>query len=185
MNHPHQKALALHAGGDSGWWTRWRTARHLAGCAECRDEVAASRRAREAARDLAHIPEIPWNRLAAEMRANIRLGLAAGECVRSETALQTDWRFRGARPAVALASVVALLVTGVILERPAPVQADDSAVVQAIAGGIQIRRGRQAFRLMNVGAKRVTYSLDAQGAIGAQSVDPDTGYVTTNKVYVE
>jgi hypothetical protein len=33
--------------------------------------------------ELAATPEISWNRLAAEMKANIRLGLAAGECVRT------------------------------------------------------------------------------------------------------
>lgn len=186
MKHPHQATLALHAGGDLGWWSRWSTDRHVAECDQCRNDVAGYRSAREVARDLNDIPEIQWNRLAAEMKANIRLGLAAGECVRSEEAPQImEPFFRRVRPMVALASVLALLVTGIMLERPAPVYADDGVVVQATPDGIQMRRGGQAFRLMNMGARRVTYSSGAQGVIGAQSVDPDTGYVTINKVYVE
>lgn len=186
MKHPHQAKLALHAGGDLGMWARWRTERHVAQCDRCRDDIARYQQTREISADLTEIPEVPWNRLAAEMKANIRLGLAAGECVRAEErpVLSTPF-FHGARPVVALASVIALLVTGLVLERPAPVQADDGAVVQATADGIQIRRGAQTFRLMNAGAKRVTYSSGAQGVIGAQSVDSETGYVILNKLYVE
>jgi len=75
MKHPNQATLALHAGGDLGFFARWRTERHLAQCDRCRDEVDAFVATREIIPDLAEIPELPWNRLAAEMRANIRLGL--------------------------------------------------------------------------------------------------------------
>src|SRR5258708_2550279 len=83
MKHPSQETLALHSAGDLGWMARWRTARHLGGCEECRDELAGFEASREISRDLSEIPEVPWTRLAAEMKANIRLGLAAGECVRA------------------------------------------------------------------------------------------------------
>ena len=82
MTHPNQATLALHAGGDLGLWARWKTQRHLSKCDLCRDEVAAFTGVREILPELVEIPEVPWNRLAAEMRANIRLGLEAGECVR-------------------------------------------------------------------------------------------------------
>src|SRR5471030_437473 len=81
MTHPNQATLALHAGGDLRLWARWNTERHLSNCDLCRDEVAAFAGVREILPELAEIPEVPWNRLAAEMRANIRLGLAAGECI--------------------------------------------------------------------------------------------------------
>ena len=82
MKHPSQEILALHAGGDLGWLASWKTARHVAACERCADEVAAFSDLREALPELGEIPEVPWNRMAADMRANIRLGLAAGECVR-------------------------------------------------------------------------------------------------------
>lgn len=190
MKHLDQATLALHAGGDLGSFARWRADRHLAQCDLCRDEADAFAATREIVTDLAEIPEVPWNRLAAEMRANIRLGLEAGECVRSSDApLRQTPLFNGARAAVAFASVVALLVTGIVLERPSPnltAVADDSQVVQAMAGGIQVRRGAQALRLMNPDGldpqQRVMYSTDAQGSMRARYVDPDTGNVTINRV---
>lgn len=191
MKHPDQAKLALHAGGDLRFFDRWRVERHLAGCERCRDEADAFAATLEILPELAEIPEVPWNRLAAEMKANIRLGLEAGECVRAaEPRLGETRFFTGARAAVALASVVALLVTGLMLERPAPLTtADEGLVFQATPDGIQVRKGGQALRLMNPGqldpAQPVMYSPDAQGSMRARYVDPQTGYVTTNSVYAE
>jgi hypothetical protein len=192
MTHPNQATLALHAGGDLGLWARWNTQRHLSKCDLCRDEVAAFAGVREILPDLAEIPEVPWNRLAAEMRANIRLGLAAGECVRAvgdvsraDAHLRLSPLFTGARVAVAFASIVVMVVTGLMLTHPSPVAGKEGPLVQATENGIQIRAGGQAFRLMNVGAKAVTYSASADGSMGARYVDPETGYVTINNVYVQ
>jgi anti-sigma factor RsiW len=192
MKHPDQATLALHAGGDLGWFARYRVERHLSQCDRCRDEVDAFAATRDIIPDLAEIPEVPWNRLAAEMRANIRLGLEAGECVRAgDVPLRQTPLFNWARAAVALASIVALLVTGIALERPAPTPltavADDITIVQATDNGIQIRRGAQAFRLNNPyrldPQQPVTYSIGAQGSMGARYVDPETFYVTINRVH--
>src|SRR6185436_18408772 len=114
MKHPSQEILALHAGGDLGWLAGWKTARHVAVCERCAGEVAAFRDLRDALPELAEIPELPWNRMAADMRANIRLGLAAGECVRSVS--EPVPLFRGARIAMALASILAVVVTGLVLQ---------------------------------------------------------------------
>jgi hypothetical protein len=196
MKHPNQATLALHAGRDLGLWARWNTQRHLSKCGVCRDEVAAFAGVREIIPELARIPEVPWNRLAAEMRANIRLGLAAGECVRAGNASQGDGSqgdapfrqsplFTGARAAMALASIVVMVATALMLTHPSPVAGKEGPLVQATENGIQIRAGGQAFRLMNVGAKAVTYSASADGSMGARYVDPETGYVTINNVYVQ
>jgi hypothetical protein len=195
MKHPNEATLALHAGGDLGFFARWRVERHLAQCDQCREELAAFEGVREILPELSQMPEIHWNRLAAEMRANIRLGLAAGECVRAgEKPLRETSLFTGARAAVALASIVALMVTGLVLEHPAPAPADEGMVVQSTADGIQLRKGGQALRLISSGVQdcvpasggcRVTYSVDVQGGISARYVDQKTGYVTINNVYAE
>jgi hypothetical protein len=193
MKHPSEANLALHAGGDLSWFARWRTERHLRRCDRCQEEVESFEKTLRIAPDLAEIPEIPWGRLAAEMKANIRLGLAAGECVRPDEPAWRDTRlFSGARAVVALASVAALLVTGLVLERPAPaplVTAEDGPVVQAIANGIQVRKGGQALRLNNPNGltpgERVLYTPDAEGSMRARYVDPQTGYVTINHVYAD
>jgi hypothetical protein len=187
MKHPSQEILALHAGGDLGWMARWKTARHVSGCERCAADVEAFSELRGTLPDLKEIPEVPWNRIAAEMRANIRLGLAAGECVReSEPSTGNFPLFNGARATVALAGVLALMVTGIVLERPAPLLARaNEPMVQATSNGIQSRSGDQAFGLMHSGALRVTYTVGAQGTLGARYTDPETGNVTMTKVYVE
>ncbi|HLK62058.1 MAG TPA: zf-HC2 domain-containing protein [Bryobacteraceae bacterium] len=189
MNHPDQAALALYAGGDLGFWARWRVERHLAQCEGCGEEVAAFAAAREIVTDLAEIPDVSWNHLAAEMKANIRLGLAAGECVRMEKPLRDHPWFTGVRTVVALASIITLAVTGLVMEphsRPHPIaQMDGHTVLQGIQNGIEVEGSGRAFRLMNTGATDVTFSVGAQGSMGARYVDPNTGQVTINNVYAE
>ena len=190
MKHPTQEMLALHAGGDLGWIERWRTARHLARCERCREEFEAFGDVRSVLPELNEIPEVAWDRLASEMKANIRLGLAAGECVRAEEKPLRDSLFSVARVAVALASVVALLVTGIVLEHPVPRQVfppADAVVVQSTRDGIQVRSGAHAIQLLHTGVKErdVIRSVDARGSMRARYVDPETGYVTINNVYAE
>lgn len=191
MKHPDQATLALQAGGDLGFFARWRVERHLADCDRCRSEVDAFAALREISPELGEIPEVPWNRLAGEMKANIRLGLAAGECVRAgDPPLRDTPLFAGARALVAVASIAALMVTGIMLERPAPVAvADDGTVVQPMPDGIQFSKGGQALRLMNSDQvdpqQRVTYSSSAEGSVRARYVDRSTGYVTINNLDAE
>jgi anti-sigma factor RsiW len=184
MKHPKEAALALHAGGDLPFFARWRMERHLARCPQCREELAAYSDFREMLPELAEPPDLPWNQLAAEMRANIRLGLAAGECVRpEERPLREHPLFTGARAAVAMAGIAALLVSGLMLERPAPDLASEDRVVLNTPNGIQVREGVGAFGLMNPGATNVTYSVGAQGSASARYVESDG--VTINRVYAE
>jgi len=177
--------LALHSSGDLGWLAAWRTERHLARCARCREEVAAFQGMRQALPDLAELPDVPWNRIAAEMRANIRLGLAAGECVREAFAAPSPL-FGKARAVVAFAGIFTLLVTGLVLQRPTPSAAGSrEPIAQAVDNGIQMRAGEQGFGLMHAGARGVINTVSAGGTLGARYVDPQSGYVTMTKVYVE
>jgi hypothetical protein len=203
MNHPNEATLALQAGGDLGPLARWRVERHLARCGRCRDQVAAFQAVRELLPGMAAPPEIHWNRLAAEMKANIRLGLAAGECVRTEPApLRETPLFAGARAAVAFASVLVLLAGSVVLERPAPkseIAAIEGVEFQTTANGIQVREGGGTLRLLHGGAQdfrmqidgrlryvpAVTYTPGAQGSMGAGYMDTQTGYMTVTNVYAD
>lgn len=192
MTHPNQSILALYAGQDLGWFTRWRTERHLARCRECRDEVQVFASARDTLVALNELPAISWNRLAAEMKANIRLGLAAGECVRGERTagrLAPFGILSGARTLTACASVMALVAAGLILQRPTPPAppaiSGDGAVLRATATGIELNQGGQTLSMQHVRSSDVTYSAGAQGSMQAGYVDSDTGNVTINNVYVQ
>jgi anti-sigma factor RsiW len=184
MRHPNQATLALHAGGDLGPIRSWRMARHLARCAECREEVAGYNEMRELLPELASLPEISWNRMAAEIKANVRLGLEAGECVRAVEAPLQRGSLTGWRAAVAFASVIVLVGGCLVLERPAPqvVHAAETAV-ESTREGIDWQAGDdRMLGLMNGGAQKAVYTLDAQGSMGARYIDPVTGSITVNTV---
>jgi len=68
MKHPNQATLALHAGGDLGAVAGWRARRHLARCAECREEVARFAECRQWLPSIEDSAGVHWNRLAAEMK---------------------------------------------------------------------------------------------------------------------
>jgi len=192
--HPSEASLALYAGGELSRWRRWRIERHVAVCAECRRDVSAFSALREDTRDLAELPEVSWEPMAAEMRANIRLGLEAGECVTPHPAaiVRLNWR-----ALAACASLAALLVVSFLIERPArPVAAlepSEMAVLQTSGSGIQVTEGEQTMMLLNERAhgsgtkgdgKDVNY-LATGSALRARYVDAETGYVTINNVYVQ
>ncbi len=184
MRHPNQATLALHAGGDLGKFARWKVERHLAKCDACSTELAAFESTREMLGELTEIPELPWHQLAAEMKANIRLGLEAGECVRGmESALRGSRWLSGARVAVACAGIVVLIVTGVVLQRPEPQPVAFSVpMVEAIDNGIQMSAGGTSVGLMNHGVKRVSYLPNADASMSASYVNA-SGYITVNTVY--
>jgi hypothetical protein len=185
--HPDPAILALHASGDLGWFQAWKTERHAAGCEDCREEIAGYQGMRELLPRLSEMPELSWNRLAGEMRANIRLGLAAGECV-GDVESPAAPLFAGFRAALAMGALLALVVTGLILERPTPsIVSAGVPVVQVTGDGVERRTGDRGFSLMHAGVevKDVTYSVGAQGTMGASFVDPETNLVTMTKVYVE
>ena len=186
MRHPKQATLALLAGGDLGPIRTWWANRHVSRCAECRDEIAGYSEMRELLPELAELPEISWNRMAAEVQANVRLGLEAGECVSGTEPLGRPM-LTGWRAAVAIASVIVLVGGCLVLEHPAPPPVHHAErAVETTGDGIALQAGdNRMLGLMNGGAQKAVYTLDAQGSMGARYIDPETGSVTINTVYVQ
>jgi hypothetical protein len=81
--HIAESSLALYATGDLPAWQQAGAWLHLRGCPACRAGVQAYRadRARRLAASAEMPPGVDWERMAAEMTANIHLGVSAGECV--------------------------------------------------------------------------------------------------------
>jgi anti-sigma factor RsiW len=183
--HPSEATLALFTGGELGRLARWRVGHHLEQCADCRRQVAAFSELREEVQSAGEVPELDWNGLAAEMKANIRLGLEAGECVSGRSLPRMVFSVRAL---AACTSLAALLVVSLLLEQPTPrvekVKASsDATVIEAASDGIQLKQGDQGLILKNGGARDVNY-LATGATMRARYVDADTGQVTINNVYV-
>lgn len=141
MPHPVEQDLALYATNDLTFFSRLSVSRHVRTCQACADAVHDYR---EITADLTlSEPEIPdWDNLAAEMRANIRLGLEAGACVPSvASAPAVSWF--NPRLALAMASLMFLLGAGIILRpdqpKPAPtVVASQQQSVKVDTEGVTI-----------------------------------------------
>lgn len=184
MKHPSEANLALFAGGELGSLRRWSIARHVSACVECERGVSEFSALRDEAAELSELPEVSWGSLTAEMKANIRLGLEAGECVTRRSLPRVVFSPRALTACVGLA---ALLVVSLFLERPAPRAAEivtSEPVLQTSGSGIQVTEGDQAMMLLNTRGRDVNYQATGS-TMRARYVDAETGYVTVNNVYVQ
>jgi hypothetical protein len=185
MNHPRENDLALLAGGEAGRIRRFLLDRHVRNCADCQETIGEYRELRTVLADI-ETPDLNWNFLAADMRANIRLGLEAGACVRSTHPFRR-WNLR---PAIALASVLLLVVAGEFLRdarphRPAARLDASTPVLQSTGLGVEIRTGANSLTLLSHHGDAVNQTVSAQGDIGARYIDGETGSVTINNVYLQ
>jgi hypothetical protein len=185
MKHPAEMELALLAGDDLGWLKSWRISRHLRGCEQCSRQVAEFADLRSQIPDLNQMPDVSWPQLAAEMRANIRLGLEAGSCVGQ----LTQPRLVTPRFAMAASAALAGVVLFGLWLQPSPPSRgaveSQVAVLEATGNGISLKQGGGMLSLMHSGSDAVTLTVSVQGAMRARWVDADTGNVTINNVYVQ
>jgi hypothetical protein len=189
VNHPNEASLALYAGGELGLWGRLKIGRHARECDRCSRQVEEFRALRDFT--LAESGQLPagvgWEALAAEMKANIRVGLAAGECVAAEAPVYASpWR----TPALVL-PVLLIVIAGWILQtlpptvkRSASMAASD-IVLEADSQGIGIQSAGRGFTLLHPRADNVVFSVRGESAVRARYVDADTGQVTISHVYVQ
>lgn len=185
MKHPDENGLALLAGGETGRIHRFFLERHLRNCENCQDKVAAFHDLRGQLAE-AELPDVNWNFLAAEMRANIRLGLEAGACVRIAKASRS-W---SPRHAVAFASLLALVGASFFLNdarvrHSGTVAEAATPVLQPTRSGIELRNGSDSFSFLDHTGVRTDQTVSAQGMIQARYVNGDTGSVTINNVYLQ
>jgi hypothetical protein len=204
--HVKETDLALYASGDVRLWQRAAVYLHVRQCESCRERLEEFRSDARALREGAGaLPEgLDWARLSAEMTANVRVGLAAGECVaprgkRTRKSIPDLWR------PVAMASFVTamlavLLVGGWWLNMPAqdartlnqamrsiwqgrtPISGERGAVIEATSEGIELRNGGGSLGVSQDSAQLVNTSVSTQGSASAHYVDQDTGQVTVTSV---
>jgi hypothetical protein len=201
MRHPFEADLALYAGQDLTGWKRFSTAWHVRHCDDCRASVESFRDVQQMwAATADDLPEdVNWNKLSAEMTANIHLGIAAGECVAtaSERAAAEARRAWNWHPAAVVAGLVMVFVAAWWLNMPPhtwdkanrhseayssyPVFEDHGPVVAASYDGIQYSENGSMLGVNMSDAVAASVSFD--GSASARYVNEDTGAVTIATVY--
>lgn len=186
--HPEPAMLALHAGGELPLVRRIAVALHVRLCGECRREAEAFRQARLALQEEAQAlpPGIDWAALEAEMKANIRLGVAAGAIVRGRTRRTEPWRPQRKPAFVVAATFAVVLAAGWLLDRsraPQPAPAAGSGVVlQSTPDGLAVEWGRGETAVLGAGRPPVAAAVSWDGSVRAPFLDEDTGQVTIYNV---
>lgn len=204
--HPLEADLALYATGDLPFGARIATGLHLQGCVECRGRMEAFRldlgRLHDTADEMP--PGVHWDRLAREMKANIRVGLAAGECVSQGAEVQQPaaWNWK---PAAAIVGLMVVFGVAWMMNLPSsdvdtlqrawnratsgkagmPVDQDHGPVVAASSEGIEFRENGAAMGVSTGDAPPVAVSVSFNGSASARYVDDDTGQVTIATVYTQ
>jgi hypothetical protein len=205
-NHIPETDLALYVSGDLSLARRFNVYRHQRHCESCRREMEAYRADRQRVKNIAaEMPEgVDWDRLAAEMSANVHLGLAAGEAVaqvgrrrrKSDHTIVWGWR-----PAALAAGVVMLLSVAWLLNMPAGTTQelgraftavmhgrgsvtgpDHEPTVVATPLGVELRENGNTFG-GSQDARPVAISVSMQGSASAQYVNADQ--VTITSVYAQ
>lgn len=206
--HIPETTLALYVSNDLPFWRRALVSLHVSRCRWCRQMVEFYRTDRMRVRDMA--AEMPagvnWAKLSAEITANIRVGLAAGECVapRKRRTATLGWR-----PAAAMAGLAAVLVCAWVLNMPSsatqelqrafvaiwngPARGSASAplrdghlVVELSSSGIELREnGSTVLGVSQDQSKLVDVSASVQGSASARYVDDNTGQMTITSVYAQ
>jgi hypothetical protein len=206
--HVMEADLALYAAGDLPFYRRPLVTLHVRSCDVCRGLVESFQADRVELRGSADAmpanlsTNFNWDQLAAEMTANIRVGLAAGECVapRERKVAVISWR------PVALASGLVVLLAGAwwlniprtdteaighaIRQmatggRTNPAQEERGPVVGASPTGVILLENGSRMGIGQGGLEPVMFSVSTQGSASARYVDQDTGQVTITATYVQ
>ena len=201
MKHLSEIDLALFAGEDTGRVRRYSLERHVRQCPECQEKVDEFRSLRADLSGQAEMSELNdlhqraanWAELAAEMRANIRLGLEAGECVRETRGLGSRI-FGGWSLGLSASLACVLLLAGANFfmrdvrsfpAHPSPAASSAEALpsLESTTTGVGLRSGSKSFTLLNHEGAVASQTVSAQGAVRSRYVD--AGAVTINNVYLE
>jgi hypothetical protein len=179
--------LALASSGDLGLLDRMKVRWHARACETCAREMEAFADVSAEARGSANeMPEgLDWDRLASEMSANIRLGVAAGECVAEPRRKDALGFFA---PVAAVCAAVILVAGAIWTMRVPPVEAPTvhaGVVLETTTDGIEVQQDGAALALMHRSGGPAAISAGAGGSLRARYIDEETGQVTIHHVYAE
>ena len=190
--HPELADLALYSGRDLPLLQRWSVGRHLAHCPACCAEVAAFRALAAAPVAENFIPNIAWEPLANEMRANIFLGLEASEAISAyRRPTPSEERWLNWRAAAMVASLMAVVGSGwwfavSVKKLDQPIASTvQPASAEATDSGVEIKDGNLSLELRTPASRVSFVSISTEGTAETRYTDAETGQITVNHVYLD
>jgi hypothetical protein len=171
--------------------------RHVGACPQCQEEVSLFRDVAVAARaETCEMPAgVQWERLAGEMRANVRLGIEASDAISAYGSKLDPGPVQGMswRMAALATGFVMLISLGYWLsavkksEQIAAMRGPDPIVVEASERAVGMSDGIKGMELQGpkTNPRAAVVTVSTIGSAAAQYVDEETGQVTVNHVYVE
>lgn len=177
------KERALLAGNDAGFWLRLKARLASRNSRGPVDDSFTLIRAQ-----LPRFQELPeyfaWEDLAAEMKANVLVGVEAGEAIRSRPApAAVGWK-----AGLVFAGLALLMVSGYWWQLPgrfAGSNATQLSVLETQPGGLKLQNRETALTVMygrDSGQQALSGGL---GSMRADYVDEETGQLTVAHVYAE
>jgi hypothetical protein len=200
-SHPRPEDLALAARGDLSLVERWRVNRHVRRCPECERELdqfhAVSRtikRQAEAGALTSREGALDWQRLEREMIGNIKVGIAAAQCIGDGPGhVFHRWKV----PAL-VAGLSLLFVAGWLINVPRDDRDRVMTALRTVTGhrhptagliletnphGVSVRFQGTSLTLLHPASARATASFTSSSSVGVRYVDDETGQVTIANVY--
>ncbi len=175
---------ALAAGNDVSLWQRLR-ARVFR---QSSNDLAAEHEFRQIRQELPRFQELPpyfaWEPLAKDMKANILLGLEAGDAVRPKRLHPPI----GWRAGLAMAMLSILMISGYWWQMPhrwIKPSLLEQAVLEAAPGRLGVEQQESAFSLMYQEQGSNSSLSGASGALRADFVDSETGQLMVAHVYLD
>jgi hypothetical protein len=184
--HPEESRLALYSSGDLNPVERFLIRLHVRTCATCATQADSFNVTSSILRSqMTQMPQgVEWDRLAAEMTANIHLGLEAGQCVgpvRAPKVERIGWR-----AATVMAGLSVVLAGAWLLNPPRRAETlvrSSPIEIRTSPGGIEMQENGSALILMHTRGQQKPIIVSTPGSLRARFVDQDTGQVTINNVY--
>jgi len=201
QSHPRPEELALASRRDLPLWRRWQVNWHVRRCPVCEHEVVEYRTVSARIKGQATAEALTagesamdWQRLAREMTGNIKVGIAAAQCIGTAPGhIFRKWRVTALVAGLSVIfiagwwinvprddmdRVVAAFRAAVTRSHPA-----DGIILETNPHGVSVRFQGASLTLLHPASARATASFTSSSSVGVRYVDDETGQVTIANVY--
>lgn len=199
--HPMLEELALASRGDLPFLRQRQVIRHARHCPSCEHElddyrslVAGVKHQSDAEALTTGETLLDWQRLEREMAGNIKVGIAAAQCIQSSSGHGFHrWRFTTLITALSIIFVAGWLINvprddmdRILTAFRTAVSRSQHAngiVLETNSHGVSVRFQGASLTLLHPTTARATASFTSGSSVGVRYVDDETGQVTITNVY--